>query len=77
VARLEAAGLVERVVDPDDGRASRIRLTDAGSETQRRVGLRHGRHIAQTMTRNLTVDQLRHLRDLCRTLIDTTESPLK
>jgi DNA-binding MarR family transcriptional regulator len=77
VARLEAAGLVERVDDPHDGRASRIRLTDAGSETQRRVGLRHGHHIAQTLTRNLTVEQLRQLRDLCRTLIDTTESPQK
>ena len=28
VARLETDGLVERVADPADGRASRIRLTD-------------------------------------------------
>ena len=29
IARLEDAGLVEREADPDDGRASRIRLTEA------------------------------------------------
>jgi DNA-binding MarR family transcriptional regulator len=68
IARLEAAGLVERVDDPDDGRASRIRLTDAGARVQRRVGLRHGHHVAQTMTHHLTDDQLRQLRELCRAL---------
>src|SRR5829696_1566437 len=30
IARLESAGLVERVDDPEDGRACRIRLTEAG-----------------------------------------------
>ena len=38
VARLEARGLVQRVADPDDARASRIRLTAAGVDAQRRVG---------------------------------------
>ena len=79
VARLEAAGLVERVADPDDGRASRIRLTEAGVRAQRDVGLRHGRHVAQAMTRTLTTAQLAQLRDLCRTLVSldppTTERP--
>ena len=68
IARLEAAGLVERVDDPDDGRACRIRLTDAGVRAQRHVGLRHGRHVAQTMTRGLDNEQLLQLRDLCRSL---------
>jgi DNA-binding MarR family transcriptional regulator len=72
VARLEHAGLLERVADPDDGRASRIRLTDAGRAAQRHVGLRHGRHVAQIMTANYTVEQLEQLRDLCQNLI--TES---
>jgi len=71
IARLEAAGLVERVDDPDDGRASRIRLTEAGADTQRRVGLRHGRHVAQAMTRRLDDEQLRTLRDVCRALVAT------
>src|SRR4051812_27999517 len=72
IARLEAAGLVERIDDPDDGRACRIRLTEAGAQVQRDVGRRHGRHVAQTMTRGLSHEQLEHLRDLCRSL--TTES---
>jgi DNA-binding MarR family transcriptional regulator len=69
INRLEAAGLVERVDDPDDGRASRIRLTDAGAHTQRAVGRRHGRHVAQTMARSLSNEQLLQLRDLCRSLV--------
>src|SRR4051812_10532955 len=72
ITRLEAAGLVERIDDPDDGRACRIRLTDAGARAQRDVGLRHGRHVAQTMARGLSNEQLLQLRDLCRSL--TTES---
>jgi DNA-binding MarR family transcriptional regulator len=68
IARLEAAGLVERVDDPDDGRACRIRLTDAGAHAQRDVGRRHGRHVAQTMVRGLSAEQLVQLRDLCRAL---------
>ena len=37
IARLEAAGLVERVDDPDDGRACRIRLTDGRRERPART----------------------------------------
>lgn len=74
VARLETSGLLERVPDPDDGRASRIRLTEAGASAQRHVGLRHGHHVAQIMTRSFSVEQLVQLRELCQTLIATTES---
>jgi DNA-binding MarR family transcriptional regulator len=68
IARLESAGFVERVDDPDDGRACRIRLTEAGARAQRQVGARHGRHVAETMTRTLSSEQLVQLRDLCRAL---------
>jgi DNA-binding MarR family transcriptional regulator len=76
ITRLEAAGLVERLDDPDDGRACRIRLTDAGAQAQREVGRRHGRHVAQAMRRSLSDEQLLQLRDLCRALTApaTTES---
>jgi DNA-binding MarR family transcriptional regulator len=74
IARLETVGLVERVDDPEDGRACRIRLTEAGARAQRHVGARHGRHIAETMTRSLSTDQLLQLRDLCRAL---TAGPLE
>src|SRR5215211_3694899 len=62
ITRLEAAGLVERVDDPGDGRACRVRLTDAGAKAQRHVGARHARHVAETMTRTLDSDQLSELR---------------
>jgi DNA-binding MarR family transcriptional regulator len=69
VARLEARGLVHRVDDPDDARASRIRLTPAGVDTQRRIGRIHARHVAEAMTRNFDRGELEQLLELCRRLI--------
>ena len=66
IARLENRGLVERIDDPDDGRACRVRLTEAGVRAQRAVGLAHGRHVAQLMTSALSREQLVQLRDLCQ-----------
>jgi DNA-binding MarR family transcriptional regulator len=68
IARLETRGLVERADDPEDGRACRIRLTEAGARAQRQVGARHGRHVAEIMTRTLSREQLLQLRQLCRAL---------
>jgi DNA-binding MarR family transcriptional regulator len=74
VARLETSGLLERVADPDDGRASRIRLTEAGASAQRSVGLRHGRHVAQIMTRTFSTEQLEQLRALCHHLTESVHT---
>jgi DNA-binding MarR family transcriptional regulator len=71
IHRLETGGLVRRIDDPDDRRACRIQLTDAGRDVQRAVGLRHGRHVAQTMSQRLSPDQLLQLRELCLALIAT------
>ena len=68
IARLTDEGLVEREDDPDDGRACRVRLTEAGKHTQRELGRRHARHVAQAMTRALGAEQLLQLRDLCQPL---------
>ena len=76
IARLETAGLVERVDDPDDGRACPIRITETGARAQRQVGARHGRHVAETMTRTLSSEQLLQLRDLCRALTATSHTTL-
>jgi DNA-binding MarR family transcriptional regulator len=76
IARLEASGLVERVDDPNDGRACRIRLTEAGTEAQRQVGVRHGRHVAQAMSRTLSREELLQLRELCRAVI-ATHTPIE
>jgi DNA-binding MarR family transcriptional regulator len=69
VARLEEKGLVERVGDPKDARASRVRLSEEGIRVQRQVGAAHGRHVAREMNRGLSREQLLELRDLCRALI--------
>jgi DNA-binding MarR family transcriptional regulator len=69
IARLEDKGLIERVEDPSDARASRVRMTAEGVRTQRRVGAAHGRHIGKMMTRELDAGELTELRDLCRKLI--------
>jgi DNA-binding MarR family transcriptional regulator len=68
VARLEARGLVQRRTDPEDGRASVLRLSAAGIRQQRRVGAAHGRHVAERLTTRLDEAQLVALRDLCREL---------
>ena len=73
VARLEARGLVRRDDDPGDARACRIRLTQAGAELQRTVGVSHGRLVAQAMTRHLDREQLLQLGDLCRRLTASFE----
>jgi DNA-binding MarR family transcriptional regulator len=72
VARLEKRGLVERRLDPDDGRATRIALTAEGRETQRRLGRAHARHVMRAMTRALDPDQLRTLRALAGALVDAS-----
>lgn len=68
IERLRTAGLVERFHDPDDGRACRIRLTEAGRGAQRHVGRRHAQHVAATLTRVLSTEQLVAIRDLCSAL---------
>ncbi len=75
VGRLEDRGLVRRFDDPEDARACRIRLTQAGAALQRRVGLAHGRQVAQAMTRNLDREQLLQLGDLCVRLTVGSDHP--
>lgn len=69
IARLEGKGLIERVDDPRDARASRVRMTAAGVRTQRQVGAAHAREVGRLMTGGLDRAELASLRDLCRKLI--------
>jgi DNA-binding MarR family transcriptional regulator len=69
VARLEARGLVERRADPEDARASILRLSKAGVHLQRRIGAKHGRHVAETLSSRLDDGQLTTLRDLCARIL--------
>jgi DNA-binding MarR family transcriptional regulator len=74
VARLERRGLVERSNDPHDARAYRIRLTAAGTETQRRLGRAHARQVTEAMTRALDADQLATLLELSTALLTAADA---
>ena len=69
VARLEVRGLIERETDPEDARASVLRLSKAGAHLQRRVGAKHGRHVAEALSSRLGDKQLRTLKDLCERIL--------
>ncbi|WP_179273588.1 MULTISPECIES: MarR family winged helix-turn-helix transcriptional regulator [unclassified Rhodococcus (in: high G+C Gram-positive bacteria)] len=72
IARLESQGLIVRVLDDSDGRASLIQLTDDGRQVQRRVGSAHAREVMLSMTSSLNRTELADLRDLCRKFDEET-----
>ena len=57
VAELEQRGLVERVIDPDDGRASRATITAAGRDEFRRAAPVYLSGIDDHFNRYLTAAQ--------------------
>lgn len=63
VDRMAARGLITKCADPDDGRGSLVRATDAGASLFRRVASAHGKAIAERMSL-LSDDELAQLRDL-------------
>ncbi len=63
VDRMAARGLIAKCADPDDGRGSLVRATDAGAALFRRLASAHGRAIAERMSL-LSDDELSQLRDL-------------
>ena len=64
VDRLAARGLLERVVDAEDGRAVRVGLTEGGRAVQREVGRRHARSVAHAVGTVLDEHELRELERL-------------
>lgn len=75
VDRLVGRGLVERRAAKEDRRGVHLSLTDAGRETQRRIGLRHARHVARAVTARLSAEDLAHLETICQKLADRNEEP--
>lgn len=63
VERMAARGLISKCADPDDGRGSLVRATDAGAAEFRRLATAHGASIAERMS-ILTDAELAQLRDL-------------
>ena len=63
VDRLEKRSLVQRVPDPADRRAVRIKLTDKGEKTFRSAARIHLDGIRDRVTRHLTDDEARIIAD--------------
>jgi DNA-binding MarR family transcriptional regulator len=77
VARLEDKGVIRRERDPQDGRAFRVALTDAG-QAALRAGLKaHIPRLDAEMINRLTAAQRRQLQDLLRRIdpAETTATP--
>jgi DNA-binding MarR family transcriptional regulator len=74
VMRLESQGMIIRAVDQADRRATRLRLTPKGVETQRQIGRQHATRVRAQMTERLSPDELKQLRELCRRMITPTSS---
>ncbi|MCJ1675537.1 MarR family transcriptional regulator [Rathayibacter sp. VKM Ac-2929] len=74
VNRLVERRLIDRCVDLDDRRASRLRLTDAGRELQRAVGRRHAHSVAIAMKTALNAEQMQQLRDLSTQIVTLVAS---
>ncbi|TXK11984.1 MarR family winged helix-turn-helix transcriptional regulator [Microbacterium hatanonis] len=63
VDRMVANGLLSKCPDPEDGRGTLVRATEAGVSSFRRVASIHGASIARRMSL-LSNDELAQLRDL-------------
>lgn len=74
VSGLVERGLLVKTRDENDGRATRLTLTEAGRAAQRAVGRRHGAAIARAMTEALDHDELEQLRDLGRKIISSVSA---
>ncbi len=63
VDRMVANGMLTKCADPEDGRGSLVKATDAGAAAFRTLATVHGRQIAERMS-VLTDAELVQLRDL-------------
>jgi DNA-binding MarR family transcriptional regulator len=69
INRMEKAGLVERHPDPDDGRAKRIYLTDAGRGIEGEVKSAW-QDLENATLQNLSEDDQEVMRDLLNKMLD-------
>lgn len=76
VTSLARAGVVEKVPDPDDGRAQLIRVTDAGHETMRRLRERRDEWLSGLLA-DWAPDDVHTLARLLRSLNDEVETSLQ
>jgi DNA-binding MarR family transcriptional regulator len=72
INQLEAAGYVERVPDPTDGRAKIIRLTERGWK-MRRLGDEIVASLEEECVRQLGEDRMRQFKDLMKDVTSVLE----
>jgi DNA-binding MarR family transcriptional regulator len=70
VDRLVARGLVAKCPEPNDGRGTIIRMTDAGFDLFRRVAVEHMATITERVSGPLNAEELAQLTALCDKLRD-------
>lgn len=70
VKRLEARGLVHREPDPDDRRATRAVLTDAGFAAVEKAAQGHVTTVRELVVDALTPNQLTQLHTACERILD-------
>lgn len=76
VTELEAEGLVRRLADPDDGRATLATITPEGRDALRGAAPTYMRGIEQHFARHLTVDQQRSMARWLQKVIDAHEATI-
>ncbi|MEV0686881.1 MarR family transcriptional regulator [Nocardia sp. NPDC050378] len=64
VTRLGARGLVERVPDPDDGRVTKVRLTEQGLDKVRRAAPGHVATVRRYVIDTLSAEQVDQLAEI-------------
>ena len=74
VTELESAGLVERVPDPEDGRATLATITPAGRTALKQAAPVYLAGIQQHFTRHLTVSQQRAIANGLQRVIDAHDA---
>lgn len=72
VDRLVDRDLLERADDPEDGRATRLSLTERGAQLQKEIGWAHGKSIYQEVRTRITPDEQRELLRICEKLSGPT-----
>ncbi|WP_308467288.1 MarR family winged helix-turn-helix transcriptional regulator [Rathayibacter soli] len=65
IDRLVMRGLVAKCPEPNDGRGTIIRMTDAGFDLFRRVAVEHMASISDRVGGPLSSDELKQLAELC------------
>jgi DNA-binding MarR family transcriptional regulator len=76
VTELEADGLVRRIPDPEDGRATLATITPAGRAALRRAAPVYLRGIDEHFTRHLTLDEQRRIAAALEKVIDAHEDAI-